>query len=42
MAIFDLGSRQPFVVCWRPDGGLRDGACEVLGSSAYSVLEFDS
>lgn len=42
MAIFDLGSRQPFVVWWRPDDGLREPVCEVLGSSAYSVLEFDS
>ena len=42
MAIFDLGSRQPFVVWWRPDDGWPEGRCEVLGSSAYSVLEFDS
>jgi hypothetical protein len=40
MAIFDLGSRQPFVVWWQPAGG-RDGVREVLGCSAYSVLEFD-
>jgi hypothetical protein len=40
MAIFDLGSRQPFVVWWKPDG-VTDGVREVLGPSAYSVLEFD-
>jgi hypothetical protein len=41
MAIFDMGPRQPFVV-WRQadiSTGLAYG--EVLGSSAYSVLEFD-
>lgn len=40
MAIFDMGSRQPFVLWWQPDGG-RDGICEFLPSSVYSVLEFD-
>ncbi len=43
MAIFDMGLRQPFVV-WRTQsesvaGG---GCCEILGLSAYSVLEFDA
>jgi hypothetical protein len=42
MAIFDLGSCQPFVVWWRPDDGRPEGRSEVLGISAYSVLEFDS
>ena len=42
MAIFDMGSRQPFVV-WRTQGtGTGDGFREVLGCSAYSVMEFDS
>ncbi len=40
VAIFDMGPKQPFVVWWQqePTG---DGVREVLGSSAYSVLEFD-
>ena len=41
LAIFDMGRQRPFVVWWRPDTGRRDGICEVLGPSAYSVLEFD-
>jgi hypothetical protein len=41
MAIFDMGPRQPFVVWRHPDVGLRDGTREILGCSAYSVLEFD-
>jgi hypothetical protein len=41
MAIFDMGPRQPFVVWRAPDLGAGDGAREVLGCSAYSVLEFD-
>jgi hypothetical protein len=41
MAIFDMGPRQPFVVWRHPDVGLRDGMREILGCSAYSVLEFD-
>ncbi len=41
MAIFDMGPHQPFVVWHQPDAGVLDGAREVLGSSAYSVLEFD-
>ncbi len=41
MAIFDMGSRQPFVVWRQPDDGTVDGCREVLGCSAYSVLEFD-
>ena len=42
LAIFDLGVRQPFVVWWVGDAGTGDGVREVLGSSAYSVLEFDA
>jgi hypothetical protein len=42
MAIFDMGPRQPFVV-WREAGiSTADGRREVLGSSTYSVLEFDT
>lgn len=40
MAIFDMGSRQPFVVWWQPDGP-REDVREVLGANAYSVQEFD-
>lgn len=42
IAIFDMGSHQPFVVWWQPDGGTPDGAREVLGCTAYAVVEFDS
>ena len=43
MAIFDMGLRQPFVVWRDPERlGGGGGCCEVLGSSAYSVLEFDA
>ncbi len=41
MAIFDMGPRQPFVIWRQPDAGVRDGAREIIGCSAYSVLEFD-
>lgn len=40
IAIFDLGSHLPYVVWWRPDG-VDEGVREVLGPSAYTVLEFD-
>jgi hypothetical protein len=42
IAIFDMGPHRPFVVWWRPDGGVPDGVREILGCNAYSVLEFDS
>jgi hypothetical protein len=42
MAIFDMGARQPFVVWREADISTEDGSREVLGWSAYSVLEFDS
>jgi hypothetical protein len=42
IAIFDMGSHQPFVVWWQEDVRTREGVREVLGCSAYSVLEFDS
>jgi hypothetical protein len=41
-AIFDMGSHQPFVVFHELADGARDNGCDVLGCSAYSVLEFDS
>lgn len=41
-AIFDMGRCQPFVVWWAPDDGMPDGVREILGCSAYAVLEFDS
>jgi|SRR5579872_832669 len=40
-AIFDMGARQPFVVWREADTSTEDGSREVLGWSAYSVLEFD-
>jgi hypothetical protein len=42
LAIFDMGEHRPFVVWWRPDGGMPTGVQEVLGHHAYSVVEFDS
>ena len=42
LAIFDMGSRQPFVVWWQPAAERSDGVREILGCSAYAVLEFDS
>jgi hypothetical protein len=41
MAIFDMGSREPFVIWREPDGWAGGASCEVLNSRAYSVLEFD-
>ena len=42
IAIFDMGPREPFVVWWQERPGSGDGVQEVLGCSAYSVLEFDA
>ena len=42
LAIFDMGPRQPFVVWRQADVGVGDGLREVLGPTAYSVMEFDS
>ncbi len=42
VAIFDMGPHRPFVVWWQPEIGRPGGVREVLGSSAYAVLEFDS
>lgn len=41
IAIFDMGTRQPFVVWWQQEPGSGERVREVLGSGAYSVLEFD-
>jgi hypothetical protein len=41
MAIFDMGQHRPFVVWWRLDGEIPRSVREVLGHSAYSVVEFD-
>lgn len=42
IAIFDMGLRQPFVVCRQRQPGSQDIMREVLECSAYSVLEFDA
>ena len=42
VAIFDLGTHQPFVVWWQRDDERADGVREILGCKAYAVLEFDS
>lgn len=39
-AIFDMGPRQPFVVYREDPADPRTAECEVLGCSAYSILEF--
>jgi hypothetical protein len=41
IAIFDMGLREPFVVCRQQQLGSRAGVRETLGCHAYSVLEFD-
>jgi hypothetical protein len=42
IAIFDMGWHQPFVVWRQQQPGTGDRIPEVLGSHAYSVLEFDA
>jgi hypothetical protein len=42
IAIFDMGWHQPFVVWWKEELASGNGVPEVLGSSAYSVQEFDA
>ena len=42
IAIFDMGPHRPFVVCRQHELGSRQGAGEILGCNAYSVLEFDA
>jgi hypothetical protein len=41
LAIFDMGSHQPFVVYRHDAADPEQPACEVLGCSAYSISEFD-
>jgi hypothetical protein len=42
IAIFDMGSHQPFVVWWQQQPGSGDAVRELPGCDAYSVLEFDA
>ena len=42
VAIFDMGQRDPFVVCRQQQLGSREGVLDLLGCHAYSVLEFDA
>ena len=42
LAIFDMGTHEPFVVWWQPESGRPSGVREILGCNAYAVLEFDS
>ena len=42
IATFDTGPHRPFVICWQQQLGSRQGAHEILGCNAYSVLEFDA
>ena len=41
LAIFDMGSHQPFVVWRHADDGTTTSVREVLGHHAYTVTEFD-
>jgi hypothetical protein len=42
LAIFDMGSHQPFIVYRHDPADPERPACEVLGCSAYSISMFDS
>ena len=42
MAIFDMGSHQPFVVCHQRGERPADISNELLGESVYTVSEFDA
>jgi hypothetical protein len=42
MAIFHMGHHRPYIVWWRPDGGLPSGVREVIGAAVYSAIEFDA
>ena len=42
IAIFDMGTRQPYVVWWEERPGTGGAVQEVLGLNAYSVSEFDA
>jgi hypothetical protein len=41
LAIFDMGSHQPFIVYRHDAADPERPACEVLGCSAYSISMFD-
>jgi hypothetical protein len=41
VAIFDMGLHQPFVVWYQQEPGRGDPVREMVGCSAYAVLEFD-
>jgi hypothetical protein len=41
IAIFDMGRRNPFVVCRQHELGGGEGVREIVGCHAYAVLEFD-
>jgi hypothetical protein len=40
IAIFDMGSHQPFIVYRHDPDDPQQPVCEVLGNSAYSISEF--
>lgn len=42
LAIFDMGQQRPFVVWWRPHGGIRTDVRESVGLHAHAAVEFDS
>jgi hypothetical protein len=42
LAIFDMGSHQPFVIWRDADDETTTGVRDVLGNHAYSVTEFDA
>lgn len=42
LAIFDMGPQQPFIVYRADPANPEQPACEVLGSSAYEISEFDA
>jgi hypothetical protein len=42
LAIFDMGSHQPFIVYRHDPADPTQPVCEVLGCSAYSISMFDS
>jgi hypothetical protein len=42
LAIFDMGSHQPFVVYRAVEAAAQDRVCDVLDCTAYTVREFES
>jgi hypothetical protein len=42
IAIFDMGSHQPFVVYRQDPSNPCEQTCEVLGCNAYSISEFSA